>query len=328
MPETETDLRKMIQQGQVVAVVGSGVSVATTSHAPSWHGLIKSGVERCRSNGAPDDWCQSVLGLLKLQAADMLLSAAELVHGKLLTGGGGEFARWLRDTFDNLQPENPSTVQALVALETPLVTTNYDDLIEKVTSLKHVTWQDARNASRVVRDDDRRVLHLHGHWDEPDSVVLGIRSYEAVKKNEHTQAVMRALAITKSLLFVGCGEEGLADPNLGNFLTWLEAVETDNDLEHRHYRLVREKDTFEPRGRLYPLVYGKVYEDLAGFLERLRPEPKQEKTVTRVLTALPGNIDYYLSRLANETATLLLGMGRSLQVELPIDEAYVPLRRR
>ena len=42
--------------------------------------------------------------------------------------------------------------------------------------------------------------------------------------------------------------------------------------------------------------------------------------------ALPS-VAYYLNRLANDTATLtLLGMGRSLQVELPIAEAYVPLR--
>ena len=43
-------------------------------------------------------------------------------------------------------------------------------------------------------------------------------------------------------------------------------------------------------------------------------------------STLPS-IQYYLARLAEETSRLtLLGMGRSLQVELPIDEAYVPLQ--
>ncbi len=42
---------------------------------------------------------------------------------------------------------------------------------------------------------------------------------------------------------------------------------------------------------------------------------------------VPENVDYYLSTLAQQTAYLtLIGMGRSLQVELPIAEAYVPLR--
>jgi len=131
----------------------------------------------------------------------------------------------------------------------PLVTTNYDDLIEKATPLRHVRWTDAASVSRFVRGDERRVLHLHGHWEEPDSVVLGIRSYEAVKNNEHTQAVLRAMGVAKSFLFVGCGDEGLADPNFGNFLAWLAALEAAAGVEHRHYRLARRKDGVQPYGR-------------------------------------------------------------------------------
>ena len=41
----------------------------------------------------------------------------------------------------------------------------------------------------------------------------------------------------------------------------------------------------------------------------------------------PAGIDCYLTRLEHETQHLkLLGLGRSLQVELPISEAYIPLR--
>ena len=236
--------------------------------------IDRPGVERCRTIGVPDDWCQCVRGQLQLAShPDMLLSAAELVHQKLREQGG-ELARWLREAFAELQPEDPTVIQLLVKLNVPLVTTNYDDLIEKTTQLKHVCWTDAASVSRFVRGDERRVLHLHGHWQEPDSVVLGIRSYEAVKNNEHTQAVMRALGIAKSFLFVGCGDEGLADPNFGKFLTWLAAINAAAKVEHRHYRLVRKQDAREPQGRLFPLVYGETYHDLPGFLERLVPEPQ------------------------------------------------------
>jgi hypothetical protein len=329
----DADLGEMIQRGQVVAVVGSGVSLAADPRTPTWRGLIESAVDRCRALDVADDWCDGVSRLLTLPHADMLLLAAESVHEKLRQHGG-EWARWLQDTFEPLQPEEPSVIQALVALDTPLVTTNYDDLIEKVTSLKYVCWTDPRRASKVLRGDDRRVLHLHGHWDEPDSVVLGIRSYEAVKGSQHTQAVMRALAMTRSLLFVGCGGEGLSDPNFGSFLTWLEALETESDVTHRHYCLVRDQDRFAPRGRLYPLVYGTEFSDLAPFLKRLRPPPPASRpgdqpttTPVRLLAQLPESVAHYLEILAGETAHLtLMGMGRSLQVELPIDEAYVPLR--
>ncbi len=329
----EDDLRNMIKDGQVVAVLGSGVSVATTNRAPTWRGLIESGIVWCQACGASDEWCQNVRSQLQLESdPDLLLSAAELVHDKLRKNG--EFPRWLRDTFENLQPEQRQIIELLAEQNMPLVTTNYDDLIEKVTSLKHVTWRDGRNMARVVQGDDRRVLHVHGHWDEPDSVVLGIRSYEAVKNHEYTQAVMRALGVLKSFLFIGCGDEGLADPNFGNFLTWLGTLETAASVERRHYRLVRKQDVFKPRGRLFPLVYGQAFTDLPGYLERLlrqtavqAGDDQQQKHPLRVLARLPENITHYLNRLAEKTACLtLLGMGRSLQVELPIDEAYVPLR--
>ena len=39
------------------------------------------------------------------------------------------------------------------------------------------------------------------------------------------------------------------------------------------------------------------------------------------------SVNYYLRRLAEETSCLtLIGMGRNLQIELPIADAYVPLR--
>jgi hypothetical protein len=247
----ETDLREMIARGQVVAVVGSGVSTATTAQAPSWRGLIQSGVEHCRTLGVQDEWCQWVCGQLQLASyPDMLLSAAELVHQKLREHDG-ELGCWLRGAFAKLQPEDPTVIQRLLELNIPLVTTNYDDLIEKTTQLKYVCWTDSASVSRFIRGDERRVLHLHGHWEDPDSIVLGIRSYEAVKNHEHTQAVLRALGIAKSLLFIGCGDEGLDDPNFGNFLTWLAAVDAAAKVEHRHYRLVRNQDA---RPTAWPFV--------------------------------------------------------------------------
>ncbi|MDA1048967.1 MAG: SUMF1/EgtB/PvdO family nonheme iron enzyme [Planctomycetota bacterium] len=329
------DLCEMIERRQLVLFVGSGVSLATNDKSLSWRGLIESGIRQCRAIGAPEQWYQAVASQIQLTSfPDMLLAAAELVHNRLSENGGGELARWLRVTFEPLEPENHAVIHALAALDLPLLTTNYDDLIEKATSLKYITWKEARHVARFVRGDDRRVLHLHGHWDQPESVVLGIRSYEAVKHSVHTQAVMQALAMTNSLLFVGCGEEGMSDPNFANFLSWLEAVETAAGVEHRHYRLVRRQDAFEPRGRLFPIVYGDSYDDLPEFLAMLKPPAPDEdqaaadQQVSRALSAsLPASIGNYLTCLADETSHLtLLGMGRSLQVELPIDEAFIPLR--
>lgn len=334
------NLKAAIAARKVTVVVGSGVSCATTN-APGWAALIRAGIDHCSELGAKPSWCRRASMLLgdpdesatddeaDDDSLDMLLMAAELVHRRFRSFGEGEFAGWMREQFEHLKPDDPSVIEAVAALRTSLVTTNYDDLIEKVTGLQSITWQDRREVMRDLRRDDRRVLHLHGLWNRPETVVLGLESYLAVTQDGHAQTVMKTLGTATSLLFVGCGEEGLADPNWGRFLEWLKQFDDDGEHEHRHYRLVREAERFDPVGRLFPLVYGKDYSDLPGYLRKLAPEGggSDSGPVPKVRTKVNDCVTAYLTRLEQHTEFMeLLGLGRSLQVELPIAEAYVPLR--
>ena len=135
MSSFDNDLREMIRRQHVVTVIGSGVSLATNARAPEWRALIESALARCREIGVPKADCDAISQLLKLASADLLLAAAEFVDGKLRANGGGELRRWLRETFAGLEPNDPTVIQSLAALGTPVMTTNYDDLIEKVTGL-------------------------------------------------------------------------------------------------------------------------------------------------------------------------------------------------
>jgi len=362
--EFEQDLQKLVKGKQIVAIVGLGVSIAATQgKAPTWSGLIEHAAKKCVSLGASNEWFDVVAGQLKLKGhLRLMLSAAELVHSELENFGKGEFARWLRETLSKLEATDTRLIKAIAALNAPIVTTNYDNLIEDVTSLKAITWQQRSEVSRTLHGAANHVVHLHGHWDQPTSVILGIRSYEAVCKDNHTQAVLKALAMTKSFLFIGCGDDGLSDPDFGDFLTWLRDLEKDANVEHRHYRLIlrSEAGTVKQQGRIFPLVYGDEHSELPDFLERLNPggtgtsskskpakksvaktaakaavvpatgeaSPKSasnrasQKTVTRTAA-----VEAYLTRLTEQTSRLmLLGFGRSLQIELPIAEAFVPLQ--
>ena len=364
MNEFADDVRKLIENKQLTVVIGSGVSRATCSQSPDWRGLIESGIQRCETFGLldederADDWCGTVRSLLSKRKLEMLLSAAEQVQLKLTQHG--EFGLWLRESFESLkaEPNKLEVLETIARFEAPLVTTNYDGLIEQVTGLRPVTWLDPTNAMRFVRKDhqptDRRVLHLHGHWEQPESVVLGVRSYEAVTQHQHTQKVMELFGTATSFLFVGCGQEGLSDPNWGPFLDWLTRFDVDNKHEHRHYVMVRDDDAFEPRGRIFPLKYGKKFEHLAGFLMSLLPTPVAqaarlsftrkndhalkpgEAVEPRALrnstpagepAAKPPSVQAYLKRLADQTKSLTMtGLGGGVHVVLPIVDAYVPLR--
>jgi hypothetical protein len=161
------DLREQIKRGQVVAVIGAGVSNSATNGNPyaSWTGLLEEGVSRCwqLTKPLPDDWKERLHSEIHSDDIDDNLSAAEKVCCKLRKCR--EYGRWLGETIGRLKAEHRDVLEALRDLhdlKVALATTNYDGLIEEVTSLSAVTWMDGAKVVRVIRGDENGVLHLLG----------------------------------------------------------------------------------------------------------------------------------------------------------------------
>jgi len=270
------DLKDRLARRDVVAVIGTGVSRSATGNNPiaDWRGLLEHGTSRCEqvAAGLPPSWGDRVRADLASPDLDDLLCAAEKIARKLDAPKGGEYRRWLRETVGRLQARTPGVIEALRDLHVPLATTNYDDLVEQVTGAPPVTWRESAQVERVIRGDDPGVIHLHGHWKDPESIVFGIRSYESVLHDLHAQATLQALRTTRTLLFIGYGD-GLADPNLGALLRWSRGLFAG--AEYRHFRLALEGDverlqtTHPPEERLFVLSYGASYADLEPFLRAL-----------------------------------------------------------
>ncbi|MGH8898515.1 MAG: SIR2 family protein [Egibacteraceae bacterium] len=286
-----SDLASQIADGQVVAVVGAGASIAASggARAASWTGLLTTGVRRCEQlvPGLPAGWGERVRGEIGSGDLDDLLSAAEKVTRKLGGRRGGEYRRWLRETVGSLDLPHSAMPSAVAGLGVPLVTTNYDGLLEQVTDLDPVTWRDGPRVQRVLRGDEQGIVHLHGHWGEPESVVLGIRSYQDVLGDAAAQALLRALATFRSFLLVGFGA-GLGDPNFAALRSWMAAAHGGS--EYRHYRLVLDDEVealgaeHDPRERVVCVGYGARHEDLAGFLRGLglgSGAPARERVTVR-----------------------------------------------
>jgi hypothetical protein len=167
-------------------------------------------------------------------------------------------------------------IEAIDALRAPLVTTNYDDLLEDVTGRSAISWSHEHHVSRFIEDGLLRdVLHVHGHWDDSESIVLGVRSYDRIVGHEHAQSTLRTLLMTYTAVFIGYGE-GLGDPNFGTLRTWTASVL--RGVEHRHYRLCLASE--EPKlredhqgERIFPLVYGDFHDELERFLRSLVSSP-------------------------------------------------------
>jgi formylglycine-generating enzyme required for sulfatase activity len=269
------ELREQLHRRSVVVVAGAGVSLAATGNNPlaAWVGLLRDGIEHCSEFGIPRlsaDHAQLLTALTDTGNVDLMLAAATVIEARLGGKTSPEWRRWLASSVGELRAIDWDLPRALQAMGAPLVTTNYDDILrtrDNGRTVPAVTWMRPDQWVDVLTGRQEGVLYLHGWWGDPGSVVLGVRSYEAVLRHEAAQEIQRALGRFNTLLFVGCGTT-LSDPNVGPLLEWLGGVYGPN---HRHYILVRSEEASEvpASSPLYPIVYGPTHEFLPSFLSDL-----------------------------------------------------------
>ncbi|MGE0822585.1 MAG: SIR2 family protein [Candidatus Binatia bacterium] len=304
------DLREEIKKKQVLIVVGTGVSINATNNHPvaSWTGLLRNGVTRCKAllSDLPADWETRLQSESESGDMDDLLSAAEKISSKLQRLGSGEYTRWLRETIGSLSANNRRLIDTITAFDLPILTTNYDTLIEQVTGLPAVSWKDKGRVERVFRGDEKGIIHLHGIWNEPESVILGIRSYETILGHEFIQTILRASLLRNSLLFIGFGA-GLRDPNFQALREWIERVLSDS--QYRHYRLVCDQEIQAIRkehgkDRIFPLAFGREHTDLVPFLEQLHPSVPFPNNRIVTLNEQVASIDSRLADLESKRNSL------------------------
>jgi Ca-activated chloride channel homolog len=269
--ELRDDLLDELTQGRVLVVVGSGVSRAASgdNEVAAWPGLLRSGLRHLRKiRKVLPEWAD-----LRSKAIDegdvaKLVEVAQDIRNQLPVA---EYRRWLEDSVGKLAVEDKSVILALARLKAPIATTNYDNLIEDVTHLRTVTWRDPY---LFVQKPRGTVLHLHGHRDRPDSIVLGTMDYADVASDRAAQEMQRALSVTKTMLLVGFGA-GLDDPNFEALRTWMREVW--GEAGFRHYRLCLESelpalDKQHDDEQIYPLPYGTSHQQLAPYLNSLAAE--------------------------------------------------------
>ena len=215
---------------KLLVVVGAGISIgATAAPQASWRGLLKHGIDHLVATDrftpaygqTLNAWLDEAFSPFDL---DAVLRHAQLVEHAFKTPNHDAFASWLSAAFGTIKadPTRSATLAALKELETAgavLLTTNYDSLLTDATGLPAVTWREPNVMFQVMRREKRGVLHIHGHWQRHNSIVLGKDSYDEVVGADDFQDLFKTLWLERSWLYVGCGD-GLDDPNLGRLLQW------------------------------------------------------------------------------------------------------------
>jgi len=294
------DLRKELAAKKVLVVVGTGVSIQASGGDPraSWDGLISNGIEwASRHDLLADHEAEALHKKLKtsrLKVADQLTRVIR-----------DDLPRWLRDSVGDLPLDPEATIiEAVHAIGAPLATTNYDDLLSRGRAFEPVPWTEVKAALELLRGDRRGVLHFHGYYDAPDSVVLGVRSYHKVLASRNAQAIQQAVAAMHTLLFIGCGD-GLDDPNFGALLRWSAKLFAGSI--YTHYSLCRKGEARPKAPHVKFIEYGEKYDDLPSFIHReLAPDRPLERVTTLPATGFCVGRESEV----NELVTALLYAGK------------------
>jgi len=298
------ELKDSIQRGDLVVITGTGVSLQTAKplkidgcEIVTWTGLLLHGIHRCQTLGLIDATRANQLKeRVGWKQVEELVQVADTITKKLQDHSPGTYQKWLEDTVAKLEVENPRVVDALVKLGGILATLNYDSLLEKRTKRATVCWTEPSSVSAIVNGRQVEaagqmldaVLHLHGHWQNAQSVVLGTASYAQVISHPHAQAVQQLFAVGRTMLFVGCGGT-LEDPNFEQFIAAASKVLTLTT--KAHFILCRTGEVAALRGRvpwLHPIAYGDNYADLAPFLESITESGGQPPVVAPAPVPAPA----------------------------------------
>src|SRR5271170_549212 len=271
-------LRNDLKNKRLVLITGAGVTLSATADSSrqalsriTWTGLIRNGLDYLVREGYVDQSNRRIrraYDALDEQDMDDLLDAASILRSQL--DHNDLFPTWLESVFGSLYSlvRNTALLDAIKELHehgVMLLTTNYDDLLERHCDIPRIGRSNRDNIFKFRRRDLDGVFHIHGSYHDPHEVVLDTTDYYQVQHSDDVQDMLKAFFNDKIILFVGCGS-GLEDPNFDRLLHW--ASEQHKNIPNRHCLLVRDGDNtnYKP---LVRLKYGPNYDDLAPWLLNL-----------------------------------------------------------
>jgi hypothetical protein len=138
------ELRSDLEKGKIIALLGEGVSIATSSGASvaSWRGLLLNGIDHCAGFGIPrpvGGWTERMRWLVENGDMEDMLAVATEIERRLQ---GDKFRDWIKNTIGNIPKIDPNLPEAINLLNAPVATTNYDDYCAEVTACGAIPWLD------------------------------------------------------------------------------------------------------------------------------------------------------------------------------------------
>jgi hypothetical protein len=281
------NLQVLLREDKVIPVIGAGVSYAA-ANLPGWKATIENGLQFAEMHRLDSD---------QIHAARKQLNGGNLIEGadimKALLGAPSHpFSNWLKDLFGEPVVRSPDLLNSIEDLCAPiLLTTNYDKLLSARSRLRTrevFDWSEYEEVHGALSHDPRFILHLHGIWNKPETIVLSKADYANLAKELGYKELLKKLWTDYHFLFIGCSRDGVMDEDFSTVFGFLN--EWFPGRTHQHFILLNERD-IEGKAHLpllkqcnvAPISYGHDYSKLAEFINCLNPNRERARRETEEL---------------------------------------------
>src|ERR1043165_2765898 len=197
-------------------VLGAGASIALTEDVTlSWPGFLVSMIDHALTNGLCTPAQQKILEGHKQSLSSgknklsLSIVADDISRVYRADRNVRLYEGFLNERVANLKLKYSSTearhfLETIARLNCPILTTNYDDIFERGLGIRSLTLDNVSCAAQVLRQKEQCVIHLHGIYSNPNSIVLTERDYKKLITNESWRSFVDILK-NKILIFVGFG---------------------------------------------------------------------------------------------------------------------------
>ena len=275
-------LQKAHGIGNLIPVIGAGYSAAV-ANLPAWPDLITHGVTYARTHLEKQVTIRQIRALEAIAKTGDLPTAFTSLQ-QLLTQNAVEhyeslhYQGFLNEVFHAVTPVSSALSDALRSIGPRVVlTTNYDTLLEEAEialGAESITWLDPGKIRTLLRAGSG-VVHLHGRYDVPRSVILSRSDYQRIVDDQDATVVAQAMFNSGVLLFITSSVGGLADPHMGRILNEFAKMSDRSQGEQSpHVALVQGRRSGEEIAQMRRLgieaiSYGETHEDLPKFLRTI-----------------------------------------------------------
>lgn len=200
-----TKLKKDIENNKLVVFVGAGVSA--NSNCPSWDSLINKFADELGINS--NDREKSIGYYLKIP------------QYYYIERGEKEYFDVIEETINSIDPV-PNDINKIIFKLNPhaVITTNFDDLIEKTIKSEGLFYTTVRQDKELpYATNEKMVIKMHGDG-KLKNIVLKEEDYlNYSRKFPLIENYIRGLFSTKTILFIGYSAE---DPDFKILFQWVK----------------------------------------------------------------------------------------------------------